>query len=96
MASTKLFIFLSLAVFAFGQAERDRFDRFSVYSLTAKNDEQIRVLQHMNSGEYDFWTVIALGRKIEVMVPPNKLAEFFETMKLMNISHKISVKNIQA
>lgn len=82
---------------SFGLSKKDRFDKYSVYSLIPLNHEQVNVLRYMNdySMEYDFWTSIGIGEKTDVMVPPHKLSEFLETIKLMNISHKINVENIQ-
>lgn len=79
-------------------AEKMRFDHHKVYNLKVENDEQSNVLRQIEEtpdGEYVFWDSPAVGRDVDVVVPPQKLYEFEGIMNNFNIFHELKIENVQ-
>lgn len=79
-------------------ANRARFDNYRVYSLSAKTNEQVQILQQIESETSDgylFWNSILVGRPIDLMVAPHKFGDFIDLMKDTEISYALRVENVQ-
>ncbi|XP_019538286.3 zinc carboxypeptidase A 1-like [Aedes albopictus] len=75
-----------------------RYDNYKVYQVTAKTKQQMDTLHgiEMNSDAYIFLeSGHKVGDKFTVIVPPHKLADFAETLKMEKICGRIINSNVQ-
>lgn len=96
----KLFIGVCLVLaVAAAAADKMRFDHFKVFNVKVVNSEQIKVLRHLEEtaaeGEYVFGNSLAIGRDVDVVVPPHRLYEFNGILNKFNIVNELKVENLQ-
>lgn len=91
-------VFLLLAIFLSVYAETVRFDEHRVYSINAKNNEQLNILREIENSATDgylFWNSISAGHQIDLMVEPHKLQDFIDVMNGGQFSYQLRIENVQ-
>lgn len=80
------------------EAERARYDNYRVYKVQIENEQQLEVLQMVDSNPdgYRFWSPPqAVGSTVELVVPPHKFAEFSELSERFIIKSEKFINNLQ-
>lgn len=93
-----LFKFVLFAFFAQTFGEKARFDNYRVYSINIQNENQLEVLQGLESSQDGISYIeapITVKRAAEMIVPPHKYADISEFFEKFGIEHEIKIDNLQ-
>lgn len=85
-------------VFGCAVADKARFDNYRVYKLKVDTEEQLEVLQQIESfpDGYSFWESPFLNKYAEIVVPPHKFGEISELFERFNFEYDLKITNVQA
>lgn len=74
-----------------------RFDNFRVYSFVVENEVQSQHLQKLEAmpNGWEFLEYPILGRKAELLVPPQKVPDARELCKFLKLKCSVKTRNIQ-
>lgn len=78
--------------------ERARYDNYRLYRLKVDTDEQLKVLQRLESSSdgYVFWSVpVATNTTANVVVPPHKHDDIDDLFGKHNISNTLMERDFQ-
>ncbi|KAJ8927937.1 hypothetical protein NQ314_019568 [Rhamnusium bicolor] len=80
-------------------SEKVRYDNYKLYKLTPKNVEAIQVLKELEEAAfsgYNFWSpVLAIGMPVHVMVPPYRVNELENIIKIIDVDSVLLMENVQ-
>lgn len=78
--------------------EKARFDNYRVYLIEVENDEQLQVLQKLESHQDSLQFIMPPTinqTSVEVIVPPHKFADFSELCDKYQMKNEIKIENLQ-
>ncbi|XP_058445792.1 zinc carboxypeptidase-like [Malaya genurostris] len=76
-----------------------RFDNYRVYEASIENVEQLQILQHLEqlSDGYTFWeSPVQTGMQVDIMVPPQRFADFEKLCLRLNMQSRVKISNVQS
>ncbi|KAG5872627.1 hypothetical protein JTB14_003715 [Gonioctena quinquepunctata] len=93
-------LFLSvLASISYSLADKVRYDDFSLFRFTPKDENAIRTLKEMEqsgSSGYDFWTSVkGVGTPVDILVPPQRKNNMKMLSKTFGMDVEVLMDNIQ-
>lgn len=91
-------LILSVVLFTAILAEPKRFDNYKVYEVEVLNKEQVNILRSLERNTtdgYEFWNSPIIGRRTDIMVPPEKIDDFEQMIKHFNMDLAVKVFNLQ-
>ncbi|XP_052864270.1 zinc carboxypeptidase A 1-like [Anopheles cruzii] len=80
------------------QAEPVRFDNYRVYEVSIGSEKQLEAFQYMERypDGYIFWeSPVQTNMKINLVVPPHKVAEFEELKQHLDFESRLKIANVQ-
>ncbi|XP_052871081.1 zinc carboxypeptidase-like [Anopheles cruzii] len=80
------------------QAEPVRFDNYRVYEISIGSQKQLEAFQYMERypDGYIFWeSPVQTNMKINLVVPPHKVAEFEELKQHLDFESRLKIANVQ-
>lgn len=79
-------------------AEKFRFDNYTLYNIYPKNVEQVKLLQDLQNSDvrYDFWSdPVPSAEFVTVMTAPEDKSNLESFLSDNNFEVKVSMKNVQ-
>lgn len=86
----------SFVIVVFG--EKARFDKYRVYSIDIKNENQLNVLRDLENypdGILFRMMPTAVGQTVDIVVPPHKLADISELFAAYEFSSQTKTEDLQ-
>lgn len=93
-----IIVFVLFGSFLVSFCEKARFDNYRVYSIQIENDEQLKVLQGLESNQDGLVFIeapISTASATEILVPPHKLADIKDLFEKFNMKSDIKFENFQ-
>lgn len=81
------------------QAEKLRFDNYTVYRITPNNQDDLNILkewEYRGNEELNFWSpVTAIDSPVDLMVAPNVKSDIEKLIRLNGMKSVMLIKNVQ-
>lgn len=91
-------ILLFFVSFTITYGEKVRFDNYHVYSVEITNENQLKLLQELESiqnGISFMKMPIAIGQIVGIIVPPHEFAAISELFEEYEIKSRLKIENLQ-
>jgi carboxypeptidase A len=98
MELSRLIILIAVTVLYAVAAEKVKYNNYRVYSVAVENEKQLNLMKEIenNPDGYRFWEFpTTVGRSVDIVVPPHKIAEFQEMVIDNQMKSKMMVKDVQ-
>ncbi|KAL2729447.1 zinc carboxypeptidase-like [Vespula squamosa] len=88
---------LILTLVALATAQKASYENYQVFSVLPSTESQLEILRQIeNHDGFSLWKTPSLvNMTVDVMVAPNKLAEFFDLMNVLGTSYTKFIDNVQ-
>ncbi|XP_035741205.1 zinc carboxypeptidase-like [Vespa mandarinia] len=88
---------LILSLVALVAAEKASYENYQVFSVLPSTKSQLEILSQIEDYDgFSLWKISStVNMTVDIMVAPNKLADFFDLMNVLGTSYKKFIDNVQ-
>ncbi|XP_046833285.1 zinc carboxypeptidase-like [Vespa crabro] len=88
---------LILSLVALVAAQKASYENYQVFSVLPSTESQLEILSQIEDYDgFSLWkTLSAVNMTVDIMVAPNKLADFFDLMNVLGTPYKKFIDNVQ-
>ncbi|XP_047362967.1 zinc carboxypeptidase-like [Vespa velutina] len=88
---------LILSLVALVAAQKASFENYQVFSVLPSTESQLEILNQIEDYDgFSLWkTSSTVNMTVDIMVAPNKLADFFDLMNVLGTTYKKFIDNVQ-